>query len=175
MPVASVAHNVNDGVFLKRLAVIGRKLADEGDGLDVVAVHVEHRRVGHLGDVRAVRSRACEAGIGREANLRTEGPPARRSRIPRPVPQTRRRRASGWPWTCRGSSRLWSRTGAPAFCRGRQDRRPRDGTDWPRATSERASLTASAARSSCQGDTSRRRNLRLPVPWIRRTLPESTH
>ncbi len=66
---AAVADHVDHGVFLETLAVLDGDARAVDDGLGVIAVDVEDRRVDHLGDVRAVGRRAREARRGREPDL----------------------------------------------------------------------------------------------------------
>jgi hypothetical protein len=58
VPAAAVADEVDDDVALELLAVGERQLRDAGDGLGVVAVHVEDRRLDRLRDVGRVDRRA---------------------------------------------------------------------------------------------------------------------
>ena len=55
--------------FWKALAELGGNLGDVHHGFGVVAVHVEDRRLHHLGHVRAVGRGARVARIGGEADL----------------------------------------------------------------------------------------------------------
>ena len=66
----AIADQVDDHVLVERHAVVHREARHEHDCFDVVAVHVEDRRLDHLGDVAAVERRARIAWIGdREADL----------------------------------------------------------------------------------------------------------
>lgn len=67
--VAAVAYNVDHDVFLVLGAPVGGELAHEGNSLGVVPINMENRRVDGLGDIRAIRRRAAESGIGREPDL----------------------------------------------------------------------------------------------------------
>ena len=51
----AVAEHVDDDVLLERLPELVGQLGDPYDGLGVVAVHVEDRRLDHPGDVGASR------------------------------------------------------------------------------------------------------------------------
>ena len=67
--VAPVADEVDDDVLAERLAELERELHHAHARLGVVAVHVEDRRLHHLGDVGGVHARAAELGRGREPEL----------------------------------------------------------------------------------------------------------
>ena len=69
MPVAPVAHHVDDDVFLELLAEREREPRHPHRRFGIVAVHVEDRRLHRLGDVGGVHGGAREAGSGREADL----------------------------------------------------------------------------------------------------------
>ena len=66
---APVADEVDHHVLLELLAVLEREARDVGDRLRVVAVHVQRRRVDHLGDVGRVGGAARVLGQRREADL----------------------------------------------------------------------------------------------------------
>ena len=57
--VAAVADHVDDDVLVEPLAVRERQPGDAHARLGVVAVHVEDRRLDHLGDVGGVEARAA--------------------------------------------------------------------------------------------------------------------
>jgi hypothetical protein len=62
--------DVDDHVLLEFHAEVQRQLRGQHHGFGVVAVHVQHRRLDHLDDVRAVQRRAAVARIaGGEADL----------------------------------------------------------------------------------------------------------
>ena len=69
MTVPAVAEHVDDHRLQEALAELGGDLGDVNDGLGIVAVHVEDRRIDHLGDVGRVGRRAREAGRRGEADL----------------------------------------------------------------------------------------------------------
>ena len=52
---AAVAEHVDHDRLLELLAIFGRDLRGEHDRLRIVAVHVEDRRLDHLGHVRRIR------------------------------------------------------------------------------------------------------------------------
>lgn len=64
-----VADDVDDNVALERGAPVGGNLADVVDGLDVVRIDVEDRRIDGLCDIGAVRGRTSETRVGCETNL----------------------------------------------------------------------------------------------------------
>ena len=59
MAAAAVAEHVDDDVLAERLAELERELGDPYDGLGVVAVDVEDRRLDHPGDVGGVHAGAA--------------------------------------------------------------------------------------------------------------------
>jgi hypothetical protein len=64
------AHDVDDDVLVELLAIVERELGAQHDGLGIVAVHVQHRRLDHLDHVGAVQRRARIARVaGGEADL----------------------------------------------------------------------------------------------------------
>ena len=67
--VAAVAHHVDHDVLVELLAVGERQPGHPHAGLGVVAVHVEDRRLHHLGHVGRVLRRAGRVGRGGEAEL----------------------------------------------------------------------------------------------------------
>ena len=67
--VAPVAHEVDDDVLVEGLAELERQRDDAHGRFGVVAVHVEDRRLHHLGDVRRVHARAAGLGSRREPEL----------------------------------------------------------------------------------------------------------
>ena len=67
--VAPVADEVDDDVLGERAPELERELHDAHRGLGIVAVHVEDRRLHHLGDVGGVHARATELGRRREPEL----------------------------------------------------------------------------------------------------------
>ena len=67
--VAAVAHHVDHDVALELLAEFERQLGHIADGLGVVAIHVEDRRLDHFGDVGAVAAGARLNRAGGEADL----------------------------------------------------------------------------------------------------------
>lgn len=69
MSVLSVADEINDDVVLELGAPVSGKLANEGDGLNIIGVDVEDGGVDGLGNIGTVGSRSGEAGIGGETNL----------------------------------------------------------------------------------------------------------
>ena len=69
MAVAPVAEHVDHHRLAEMLAVLDGDLGDMHHGLGIVAVHVEDRRVDHLGDVGGVGRGAREARRGGEADL----------------------------------------------------------------------------------------------------------
>ena len=66
---APVAEHVDDDRLLEFLPELGRDLGGVDHRLRIVAVHVEDRRLDHLGDVGRIGRRARIARIGREADL----------------------------------------------------------------------------------------------------------
>ena len=69
MAVAAVAEHVDDHRLAEALAELGGDLGDVNHGFRIVAVHVEDRRIDHLGDVGRVGRGAREAGRRGEADL----------------------------------------------------------------------------------------------------------
>ena len=69
MAEAAVTHDVEHDVALERLAVVVGQARRAHARLGVVAVHVEDRRLDHLGDVGRVETRARRLRRGREADL----------------------------------------------------------------------------------------------------------
>ena len=67
--VAPVADHVDHDVLVERLAVLVGQPGHAHARLGVVAVHVEDRRLDHLGDVGGVLRRAGGLGRGGEAEL----------------------------------------------------------------------------------------------------------
>ena len=67
--VAAVADHVDDDVLVEPLAERERQPGHAHARLGVVAVHVEDRRLDHLGDVGGVEARARRLGRGGEADL----------------------------------------------------------------------------------------------------------
>jgi len=68
--VAPVADQVEHDVLAEALAEVERQLGAERDRIRVVAVHVQHRRADHLGDIGAVQGRTgVLGGAGGEADL----------------------------------------------------------------------------------------------------------
>ncbi len=68
--VAAVADEVDDDVLAEFHAVVEREARDEDHRFGVVGIHVEDRRLDHLGDVAAIERRARVCGLaGREADL----------------------------------------------------------------------------------------------------------
>lgn len=65
----TVADDVDDNVTLELGTPVGSNLADVVDSLNVIGVHVEDRSVNGLGNVRAVRGGAGEAGVSGETDL----------------------------------------------------------------------------------------------------------
>ena len=70
MAVAAVADQINDHVFRELLPEIEREFGAECDRFRIVAVHVQHRRADHLGDIGAIQRGACVlAFAGGETHL----------------------------------------------------------------------------------------------------------
>jgi hypothetical protein len=69
VPAPAVADQVDDDVLLERLAVVDRQPGHPDDGLGVVAVHVEDRRVDHPGHVGRVEARPGSRRARGEADL----------------------------------------------------------------------------------------------------------
>ena len=69
VPVLAVADDVHDDVAPELLPPLGGELHHASDGLDVVAVDVEHRRVDALGHVGAVGARSRVLRVGGERHL----------------------------------------------------------------------------------------------------------
>ena len=67
--VPPIADEVDDDVLVERAPELEREMDHAHRGLGIVAVHVEDRRLHHLGDVGGVHARAPEVGCGREAEL----------------------------------------------------------------------------------------------------------
>jgi hypothetical protein len=67
--VATVADDIQHGVGAELLAVLERDLGREHDGVRVVAVGVEDRRLGELGDFGAMTAGTGLVGVGGEADL----------------------------------------------------------------------------------------------------------
>ena len=67
--VAAIAEHVDDDRLAEFLPELGGDLGDIGDGLGIIAVHVEDRRLHHARDVRRVRRGAGEARRRRETDL----------------------------------------------------------------------------------------------------------
>lgn len=65
----TVADDVNDDVALELGTPVGSNLTNVVHGLDIISVHVEHRGVDGLGDIRAVRGGTRVTGVGSETNL----------------------------------------------------------------------------------------------------------
>ena len=66
---AAIAKDVDDDVLVKALAEFGSHTCAIDDGLRVIAVHVEDRRLNHQGDVRGIGRGTRMDRRGREANL----------------------------------------------------------------------------------------------------------
>ena len=121
---APVAEHVDDDRLLEFLPELGRDLGGVDHRFGIVAVHVEDRRLDHLGDVGRIRRRARVARIGGEADLvvddemhRAAGAVALQARTgrsirpPRPGRRRPRRRgsAAASPWCgLRGVAPCWS-------------------------------------------------------------------
>ena len=71
VPIASVAHDVDDDVALPGLPPVGSQLTDAHHGLDIISIHVEDRGVEGLRYVRAVGRAAALLGVRRESHLGT--------------------------------------------------------------------------------------------------------
>ena len=70
MPVTAVADQVNDHVPVELHPVIDRQPRDEDHRLRIVAVHMEHRRLDHVGDIGTVQGGSgVERVAGGEADL----------------------------------------------------------------------------------------------------------
>ncbi len=69
MTEAAVAEDVDDHILAEHLAELGGNLGGVDDGLGVVAVDVEDRRLDHQRDVGRVGRCAAEVGRGGEADL----------------------------------------------------------------------------------------------------------
>ena len=69
MAVAAVAEHVDDHRLAEALAELDGDLGDVDHGFGIVAVHMEDRRVDHLGDVGRVGRGAREARRRGEADL----------------------------------------------------------------------------------------------------------
>ena len=70
MTQAAEADEIDEHVLVELVSVVHRQLDSEQAGFRVVAVHVEDRRLDHLGDVGAVDRAARVARVGRgEADL----------------------------------------------------------------------------------------------------------
>ena len=68
--VAAVADEVDHDVLAELHPVVEREARDEDDSLGVVGIHVEDRRLDHLGDVAAIERRSRVRGFaGREPDL----------------------------------------------------------------------------------------------------------
>ena len=67
--VAAVADEVDHDVLVERAPELEREVHHPHRGFGVVAVHVEDRRLHHLGDVGGVHARTTEVGRGREPEL----------------------------------------------------------------------------------------------------------
>ena len=66
---AAIAEHVDHDRLLELLPELGRDLGGEDHRFGIVAVHVEDRRLDHLGDVGRIGRRARVARIGGEADL----------------------------------------------------------------------------------------------------------
>ncbi len=69
MAVAAITEHVDDDGLAKTLTELDRDLGDVDHGLRIVAVHMEDRRIDHLGDVGGVGRGAGETWRGGEADL----------------------------------------------------------------------------------------------------------
>ena len=69
VPAAAIADEVDDDIPVELLAVGEGELRHADDRLRVIAVHMEDRRLDHLGDIRGVDRCATFAGGRREADL----------------------------------------------------------------------------------------------------------
>ena len=68
--VAAVADEVDDDVLAELHPVVEREARDEDDGLGIVGIHVEDRRLDHLRNVAAIERRSRVRGFaGREPDL----------------------------------------------------------------------------------------------------------
>ena len=81
---AAIADEIDDDVLVEHLPVAQREPHGRDGGFGIVAVHVEHGRLDHLRDVRAVGRRAAVARIAhREADLIVDDEVDRAARIER--------------------------------------------------------------------------------------------
>ena len=67
--MAAIAEHVDDHRLLEFLPELGRDLGREHHRFRIVAVHMENRRLDHLGDIGRIRRRARIARISGEADL----------------------------------------------------------------------------------------------------------
>ena len=65
----SVAPHVDDHIIVEGLAVFDGQPSDPSDGFRIVPIHMEDRRVDHLGDVGSVVATEGVGLLGRETNL----------------------------------------------------------------------------------------------------------
>ncbi len=66
----AIADQIDHDVLVEPHSVIERQPAHEHDRFRVVGIHMEDRRLDHLGDIAAVQSGACVTGFaGRKADL----------------------------------------------------------------------------------------------------------
>ena len=69
VPEAPVAEHVDDDGVLELLPELGRDFGGIHHRLGIVAVHVEDRRLDHLGDVGRIRRRTRVTRVGGEPDL----------------------------------------------------------------------------------------------------------
>ena len=69
MSVTAIAEHVDDDRLVEFLPVFDRNLGGKHYRFRIVAVHMENRRVDHLGNIGRIWRRARIARIGREADL----------------------------------------------------------------------------------------------------------
>lgn len=69
VPVSSVAHNIDHNVLFVLCAIVSGKLADKGQRLDIVSVHVEDGCINALREIARVRCTSCKPWVGGESDL----------------------------------------------------------------------------------------------------------
>lgn len=140
---APVADHVDDDVLVEPLTELVSELADADHCFRIVAVHVEHRSLDHLGDVRGVGGRTRRGRGGGEPDLVVDHDVDRSARAVAPQlgkvavsPRRPGRANAASPCTMMGSTGKASpRPGGPAWparCPPARSQPPRGARGWQR-------------------------------------------